>query len=263
MFRANFVKMNNMAEVNTFEEIEKLMQEAETAFRKDEATEFGNVAHVFSTIFSTLRSVAKFHPPEEWKDSREEYVLAVLIQALETVLAMYSLSKNGFWDNALVLKRNYSELLAVAIAVGYDKQCFIDWKNDRDQMKGFDKICRRINESESVPEVPEKQLLKILQKYWNESSQTYSHNTALTSIRTIVADGQVKFEPKVSTSDFRNCRLRTVRNMLINIQSILLGIFDYGSVTEMRKDEFPEALAIIDDSNRIFSNLDWREQETK
>ncbi|MFH0846285.1 MAG: hypothetical protein V1851_02725 [Patescibacteria group bacterium] len=252
-----------MSEVNTFTDITKLIDTAEKTFSEQDIKEFEDIEKIFTLTLLTMRSISKFYSSDEWKDSNYEYALGVLIQSLETVLSMYSLSRSGFWDNTLVLKRNYSELLAVAIAIGYDQQCFIDWKNNRGKMKSFGDICKQISASNTVPEYPEKELLVILKRYWNESSQVYSHNISLKAIRTLVKKGQIKFEPKTATIEFETYRLRTLRNMLINILSILMGIFDYGKFTQERKESFPEALKIITDANEVFTNTDWSSQKTK
>lgn len=250
-----------MSEINTFKELDNLVEEARNFFHTNLDQSQSELKEIFFHCFRVLKSISKFYKPEEWENSRQEYTLSVLMQSLETILAMYYLTESGFWDNALVLKRNYVELLSIAIAIGYDNQCFIDWKNNRDCINSFSKISKRIEESDVIPEI-EKKLLPLLKKYWNETSQSYSHNIGLKSIRTLVKSGQIKFEPKTAKSDFQTKRLRTFRNMLLNILSLILGIFKYGEVTESRKTEFPEALDIINHSNIFFQNENWRSQET-
>ncbi|MCJ7515923.1 MAG: hypothetical protein MUO89_08200 [Dehalococcoidia bacterium] len=250
-----------MSEVKEFQDIDRLCLEARKIFRSHLPEKQGEVEFVFSVCLDLLRSIGKFKKPEEWEDSREEYTLSVLIQAIETVLAMYYLSESGFWDNSLALKRNVAELILIAVAIGYDRQCFVDWKHERDSFNDYNKILRRVQDSTDIPDI-EKSLLPHLKRYWLESSQLFSHNIRLKSIRTLPKGGQFKFEPKLAEMEFQEKRLHTIRNMLIDIISISLGIFEYDAVVSRRKSEFPEAPEIIRRCNKCMQNEDWRKQET-
>jgi len=185
----------------------------------------------------------------------------VLIQAVETVLAMYYLSESGFWDSSLALKRNFSELLLTGIAIGYDVQCFRDWKCERDSFNDFNKILSRVQSSTNIPDI-EKSLPPHLKRYWIESSQFFSHNIRPRSIRTLPKDGQFKYEPKVVKIEFREKRLHTIRNMLIDIISISCGIFKYDAVVRRSKSQFPEAPQIIARCNKCMQNEEWKKQKT-
>jgi hypothetical protein len=250
-----------MSEVRAFEDLDRLCLEARKHFRSHALQDQGDVESVFNLCFDLYRSIGKFKKPEEWKDSREEYTLSVLIQTIETVLAMYYLSESGFWDNALALKRNVSELMLTAIAIGYDSQCFIDWKNERDSFSDFNKVLSRVQDSTNVPDI-ERSLVPHLKRYWIESSQFFSHNIRMRSIRTLPEVGQFKFEPKLADVEFQGERLHTIRNMLLDVISISLGIFEYGAVTKRRKPEFPEAPQIIARCNKCMQNEDWKKQRT-
>lgn len=253
-----YFKMNIL---QTFNKIDKLTIEARNYFRKNFNKSQKEFENIFSFCFIVIESISKFYAPNEWEDSQQGNALGILIQCLETILAMYYLTESGFWDNALILKRNYSELLSVAIAIGYDKKCYVDWKNNRDCFNNFTKIKNRIEKSNDIPEI-DKKLLVILKKYWNESSQKYSHSICINSIRTLLKSGKFEFEPKIAKPFFQQKRLRTFRNMVLNVLSIILGIFKYGKVTESRKKEFPEALNIIKQSNIFFNNTEWKQQTT-
>ena len=103
---------------------------------------------------------------------------------------------------------------------------------------------KRATDSPNVP-ATERSLLPHLKRYWIESSQIRSHNIRLDSIRTLANQGQIRFEPKVATLEFHEKRLNIIRNMLIEVVSILLGIFDYYPLVAVRKSEFPEAPNIL------------------
>jgi len=137
--------------VVAFREVEELCQAARENFRNEALAKQTQFGEVVGLLFRVFQSVGKFKPPAEWRGSREEWVLSLLIQALEVVLAMYYLSESGFWDNALALKRNYVELLTAAIAVGYDKTCYVDWKNARKCVDSFEKLYRRAASSTGEP----------------------------------------------------------------------------------------------------------------
>lgn len=250
-----------MPEVKAFGDLDRLCLEARRYFRSHSLQSQTEVEDTFNLCFDLYRSIGKFKKPEEWKGSREEYTISVLIQLIETALAMYYLSESGFWDNALVLKRNVAELMLIAIAIGYDKQCFVDWKHERDCFDDFNKILKRVQSSTDIP-ATEKILVPHLKRYWIESSQLFSHNTRLKSIRALPKMGQFKFEPKTATGEFQEKRLRTIRNILINVISISLGIFEYDTVVRHNKPQFPEAPQILERCNKCMQNKDWKKQET-
>ena len=251
-----------MPDINNFDSLDKLCQQARHQFRGHNSRKQSEIDTVFTLCFDVLKSIGKFKPPGEWTDSKETWVVSVLIQSIETVLAMYYLSESGFWDNALALNRNYSELLVLSIAIGYDDQCFMDWKMKRSNFNTFHKIFKRATNSPKVPAV-EKSLLPHLKRYWIESSQIRSHNIRLDSIRTLVKGGQIAFEPKVATAEFHEKRLNTIRNMLLDVVSILLGTFDYYPVVAARKSEFPEAPNILARWKQCWQNQTWQNEETR
>lgn len=250
-----------MPEIKTFQEIDSLVSRSRVFFRNNLGEAQPEIEQIIELCFKILRSISKFYSPEKWENSQQEYALGVLIQSLETTLSMYYLSESGYWDLSLTFKRNIAELFSVAIAVGYDMQCYVDWKNERDNINDFGKIIKRIEHSKEVSDI-DKSFLPMLKKYWNESSQIYSHNIGKKSIRALAKSGQIKFEPKIAPADFQQERLRTIRNILLNILSLICGIFNYGEVTKSRKQEFPEALGLIAEANSYFTNTTWKLQKT-
>ena len=212
-------------------------------------------------LAAVFRSLGRLYSPGQLDGTRQEATIGVLVQATETVFAMYFLTRDGFWDEALVLRRNYSELLAVAMAIGYDQECFTDWKHERPNFASFEKICSRVEQSDNVPGI-EKGLLPLLKRYWAESSQQFSHRVRRSSVRTMVKDGQIRFEPKVASYDFQETRMNALRNMLQNILSVLLGVTDFGRLCEGAQERFPEGAAIIARANECFLNAVWRGEKT-
>ncbi len=251
-----------MPAINTFQDLDKLCQQARQHFRNHLSNKQDEIADVFNLFFDILKSIGKFKTPEEWRESRQEWTIALLVQSIETILGMYYLTESGFWDNALVLKRNFSEILTTAIAIGYDDQCFIDWKHRRQNCDTFEKIFKRATKSAQVP-ATEKTLLPHIKRYWEESSQLFSHNINPNNIRTLVKEGQIRFEPKTANAWFQERRMNTIRNMLLDVISVMVGVFDYASIAASRKPEFPEAPSIIERSNRYFQNEKWKKEETK
>lgn len=250
-----------MPEVSAFSDLDLLCQEARQRFRSQSLDKRKEFDEVIALCFDALKSIGRFRTPDRWQGSREECVLSLLIQAIETILAMYYLSESGFWDNALALKRNFTELLTIALAIGYDCQCFADWKNKRKCFSTFGRIYKRAMDSPEVP-VVEKELLPRLKAYWIESSQRFSHSIKPDAVRTLVKNGEVSLEPKVAASSFQESRMNTLRNMVLNVVSVLVGVFDYASETRRRKHEFPEALGIIQRCNSFFQDERLRSEET-
>jgi len=249
-----------MPEISNFKELNELVVGARKFFHENSGQSQKEFEEVFFHCFEVFKSITKFYKPEAWRGIRQECVLGILIQSIETILAMYYLAESGFWQNSLVLKRNYVELISVAIVIGYDNQCYVEWKHNRDCFGDFTKISKRIRDSACIPDI-EKELLPILKKYWCESSNLYSHNVSPQSIRAMAVSGQIAFEPKTVKVDFQQERLGALRNMLLNILSLILGIFDYGGIAESRKKEFPEALELIRKSNVFLNNEKWKRQE--
>jgi hypothetical protein len=250
-----------MPEVKDLSTIDGLCQQARSAFRANAAHKQAELSKVFTLLIDVFRSVGKMRSPEQWTGTKEEAAFEVLIQAIETTLSMYYLSESGFWDNALAMKRNVSELLLTAIAVGYDQQCFVDWKHSRSSADSFERLFKRVSSSQLVPDV-EKSLLPHLKRYWVESSERFSHNISRKSIRTISNQGQFQLEPKAASSEFRDGRINTIRNIFLNVLSIALGMFRYDRVAFERRADFPEAQSLISRANECFQNESWKRELT-
>lgn len=243
------------------ESIARLRAEAVRQFGAGRGAKTSELDEVFTMFCDAVGSLGRLYAPEELEGTQREAAVSVLVQAVETVLAMYFLSESGFWDNALALKRNYSELLAVAIAIGYDQRCYVDWKNERSNLSSFAKISKRVQASPSVPDVW-KSLLTLLATYWTESSQRFSHHVGRRSIRTVVQGGQVYFEPKVATHQFQEARMNALRNMLLNVVSILMGVTDFGRVAYEKREELPEAANVMVRANACLGNEAWKSELT-
>lgn len=248
-----------MTELSDFDSLERLVEQDREHYHAHSARKKAEINMIFSLLLDIFGSIHKLYSDEQLKDSQEEAALGVLVQAVETVLAMFFLAESGFWTNSLSLKRNYTELLLAAIAIGYDRQCFIDWKHERANFDSFDKMYKRVARSNSVPQ-EEKSLLPLLKSYWSESSQRFSHNIKRGSIRTLIKDGQVHFEPKIVTVEFQEGRMNTIRNMLLNVVSVLLGVVQFGRRAFEVRAHFPEGKAIIDRANECFQNQTWKNE---
>jgi hypothetical protein len=250
-----------MNEPSGFASIEAICEQAREQFRSCAASKADEIDKVFVLFLDVFRGIGTLYNAKQLGGSSQEAAIAVIVQAVETVLAMYFMAEDGFWTNSLALKRNYSELMLVAMAIGYDPQCFIDWKHERDNFASFEKIYRRVEESKNVPP-EEKGVLPLLKSYWAESSQHFSHGVLRSSIRTLVRDGGVQFEPKVVTCDFQEGRMCAIRNMLLNLVSVLLGITNFGPRAYERREEFPEGARIIARANDCFQNDTWKNERT-
>lgn len=250
-----------MNQPSGFASIEAICEQAREQFRSCAAPKAGEIDKVFALFIDVFHGIGALYSAEELAGSRQEAAIGVIVQAVETVLAMYFMAEDGFWTTSLALKRNYTELLLVAIAIGYDQQCYVDWKHERDSFASFAKIYRRVEQSEHVPSM-EKGVLPLLKSYWAESSQLFSHNVQRSSVRTLVRDGSVGFEPKVATCDFQERRMATIRNMLVNVLSVLFGITDFGRRAYERREKFPGGARIIAAANACFQNQAWKNART-
>jgi len=108
----------------------------------------------------------------------------------------------------------------------------------------------------------EKRVLPLLKSYWAESSQLFSHNVQRSSVRTLVRDGSVRFEPKVAPCDFQERRMGTIRNLLVNVLSVLFRITDFGPRAYERREKFPDGARIIAAANACFQNEAWKNEHT-
>ena len=250
-----------MPNVASFAHIVGLTDQARDAFRASSSPKADEVEVVFGLFVDLLSGVGAVTPAVEITATRLQASIGILSQAMETVFAMYSLSESGFWDNALALKRNFSELLLTAIAVGYDERCFIDWKHDRGNMASFDKVYRRAESSHCVPAL-EKELLPLLKRYWIESSHRFSHNVKRASVRTMPRDGSISLEPNTVTPNIPGMRLATLRNMMLNVVSVLAGVSDFPRRAYESRESFPIGESLIDRINACSQDEAWKTEPT-
>lgn len=250
-----------MPEPSDFASLEELCDEARAHFRSHEGDVAKEVDQVLELLLDVFRSVGQLYTVDELRGSKQEAAMGVLVQALETVLAMYFLSQDGFWDNALVLKRNYAELLLVALGIGHDHLIFVDWKHGRGNVSSFEKVLRRVDASTDVP-CKQKSVLPLLKRYWCESSQSFSHSFSRSSIRTSVVDGQVHFEPKTATAEFQHGRMRALRNMLLNLAAALLSIVGFQTRAYEKRESFPDGASVAARARECFQNEKWKAEQT-
>lgn len=241
-----------MDSVSTFSEFDSFVVSAREYFRKHAKQKQDEVEDTFDLCFSFFKSIGKSRNPKEWKNSREEDVIKILTKALQVVFGMYYLSESGYYNLALSLKRNFTELLLVAIAIGYDQLSHIDWKNDRDDFRDVHKIGKKLLSCSRIPQ-PEKELIPILLKYWDESSQLHSHQVTKKAVEEGIRinDGGITLGSHIVKEEFQIKRLNTLRNMALNMTTILLGVFDYGNLAQSNKPMFPEALGLIAKYNNL------------
>lgn len=243
-----------MGNITTFSEFDTFVNSARKYFREHAGQKQKELESVFNLYFSVTQSIGKKMRPEEWDGSRDEDVIKILTKAIQTIFAMFYLSESGFYDLSLALKRNFTELLLVAMAIGYDNQSHIDWKNSRDNLGDAHKIAKRLSSIASVPSV-EKQLIPTLLRYWNESSQFHSHQVLKKAIEEgiRIKNGDITLGSRIVKEDTQIKRINTLRNMCLNVITILLGVFDYGNLAAGDSDKYPEAEVLISRYNNFQS----------
>lgn len=238
-------------EVFSFGDLDRQVNAARRSFRELAEPQRREIEETVGLLFLFLRSIGKFKTSEEWKGSRDEDVLMILIKSLQTTIGMLYLSESGFYEMALVLKRNYSELMLQAIAVGSSDDLYVNWKHHRKPFDSFHKIARAIEAGRSVPGDPRADLAKLLVRYWNESSALHSHQLGKEAVQDALKEGKLQLGPFIKTEEFQAARLRTVRNMCLNVLSLLIQSFDYGGYTAANRGRFPEAPALISRFNAL------------
>lgn len=242
--------MEPHSNISSLSELDDFVLSARSSFRSQAINKQKELERVFNLLFRLLRSIGKYKSLGTWEDSREEYVIKTLLKANQVILGMYYLSESGFYDLALSLRRNFTELILVAVAIGCDYKSFVDWRNDRNNLQDVHKIAERIKKSASVPDGA-KQILPPLLKYWNESSQLHSHQIKKKSIEEgiKIQGGDVSLGSHIATENFQEKRLNTLRNMWLNIIMVLLGVFKYSQISTApeHKDRFPEAQELIEE----------------
>src|SRR3990167_4438113 len=225
-----------MGNVSNFSDYDAYVLSAREYFRSHASDKKTELAEVVDLFFDLTLSIGKSRTPVEWGKSKEEDTVKVLIKSMQAIFSMYYLSESGFYNLALALKRNFTELLMVAIAIGYDDQCYIDWKNDRSNFRDMHNIASRLAGLQSIPDDPEKKLIPILSRYWNESSSLHSHQITKSSINEGMdaKAGDFHLGVRVVTEEFQGRRLNTLRNMCLNVIAVLLGVFEYDELIKDR-----------------------------
>ncbi len=252
-----------MGNISTFLELDNFVLSARDYFRQHGKQKQAELGEIFDLYFNSLSSIGKSKQPKEWSDTREEDVIKVLTKAAQSLFGMYYLSESGFFDLALSLKRNYTELVLVTIAIGYDKQSHTDWKNNRDNFRDIHEVAKRLLTLDTVPLV-EKQLIPMALKYWDESSQLHSHQISKKAVEEglSMANGDINLGSRIIKEEFQIRRINTLRNMCLNIITILLGVFDYVALTEGGNSaKYPEAKALMSKYN-AFQREDLKSELT-
>lgn len=215
-----------MGDVNSFSDVDSLIKEARDNFRTDSAGKLFDIKTVFNLYLDILKFIGSTKSLEEWTGSREEDVLKILVKTSQTVLAMLYLSEDGFYYLSNVFLRNYVELLMSAIAIGHDPDLHIAWKHRRDDFKDVHTVARKILQLQALPTL-EKQLIPTLLKHWNEASDAYSHQISKDAVEQGLkfTEGNFSMEPLVLKEEYQDNRKELIRNMLLNIISVVIGIF--------------------------------------
>ena len=249
-------------EVFSFGDLDRQVNAARRSFRELAEPQRREIEETVGLLFLFLRSIGKFKTIEEWKGSRDEDVLMILIKSLQTTMGMLYLSESGFYDMALVLKRNYSELMLQAIAVSSSDDLYVKWKHHRKPFDDLHKIARAIEAERSALGDLRADLAKQLVTYWNESSALHSHQLGKKSVEDALKEGKFRLGASIATEEFQAGRLRTVRNMCLNVLSLLIQSFDYGGHAAVNADRFPEAPALISRFNALLRRTEELSEPT-
>jgi len=247
-------------QVKTFEDLEVYINFARATFRIQSREKIKEVAKVFNLYLNFIKSIGKFRKPEEWKDSREEYILKLHFKALEYLLGMFYLSESGLYKDALALKRNIIEIIILSIAIGHSEEAFIKWRNKLKDFRDYYKITSFVASIENLPELEKAQL-----SYWKKQYKdacSYSHALNIDIFTKKIKEGIADLGPRIITKEYQDRRLNTIRNLCLNLLCILIGIFDYSNITKKEKEKFPEAPKLIAEANKYFRSEKLKKEPT-
>ena len=234
-----------VTEVHSFRDYDRTVLEARRTFRASAEPQRREIEEVVELLFAFSRSIGKFEVEEGWSGSREEDILIALLGAFEPMMGMLYLSESGFYNAALGLKRNFAELMVQAIAISHSPDLHVKWKHDRSPFDDFHKIVRALEEAETPLPPNHARFVRQLAKYWNESSSLHSHMLGKKAVSDVLKGESFHLGVHIAIDEAEAKRLRTIRNMCLDMVVVLVSSFEYGAYTEARKEEFPEALDLI------------------
>lgn len=233
-----------MSEVNTFAEYNNLVSSARESFNSLATEQHKLFSDTFNIFIKFFRSFSGIVSPEEFPDSQTEHFLLVVIAALESVMVMFYTDESGFYETTYAHKRNYLELLLIAIAIGFDNQCYIDWKNERKSMHKPHHVGKRIKE---LPKIKEwtKELSQHVLTLWNKNSSIHSHKMKASSIKKHEEPFSFRLGVDIINEEYQGKRMEEKYKMICNLINLSLPFFDYENLVKTQADKFPEGKTLL------------------
>ena len=165
--------MNNI-ETKNFSELDNFVLSTRDLFRQN-TSEPKKVFEKSIDLFISLSIIlGDTKTPVQWKNSKEEDILRILVKIFECLLSIYYLYESGFFYSALTISRNIHELFLVAISIGFDKDLYAKWKYCHKDFKNLSMIKEQILASNYITDLW-KEYAKHSFKEWVNCSDNYSH----------------------------------------------------------------------------------------
>lgn len=228
-------------------DIDKFTDETEGYTRKifSKHNKWKDINRAFEVYFSFLRSITKNLDFNNAKNSNLHYKIGISVKSVRILLPYFYLSIKGFYDEANILIRNFTELSLVLIDIGYNNQSLIYWKNGKPgEFSEISNVLKRISGNRNaIPEVDLKAVDYLKTKY-HQLSQEFSHELRLQNIEKIFKlDGSIKFSDRAN-EEFTLKRAESFKALILNATSLLIGVTDYSSMVRANPVGYPEAVGL-------------------
>lgn len=232
---------------NFLRDIDKFTDETEEYTRAifGKHNKWQNINKTFEIYFSFLRSLTKNIDFANAKNSNLHYKIGISVKSVRILLPYFYLSIKGFYDEANILIRNFTELSLVLIDIGYNNQSLIYWKNGKPgAFSEINDVLKRISDNKyAIPEVDLKAVDYLKTKYY-QLSQEFSHELRLQNIEKIFKlDGSIKFSDRAN-EEFTLKRVESFKALILNATSLLIGVTNYSSLVNSNPSKYPEAVEL-------------------
>ncbi|MCL4257618.1 MAG: hypothetical protein KJZ53_03705 [Anaerolineales bacterium] len=216
-----------MPEVLDFEGIDKQVLQIRGLFRGAKLEEMGDLTLAISTFLAFVQFSKQATNRYNLEDERFESFLGLVVKAFHMVLGVLYMSESGLYNLVGPLVRNYSELVTLAVSVGFDDQIYIDWKNRRDTVNTFAKLRQRSNASGSVPEEYKKGLLLLAFQYWIKASDESAHQLNPKVLDGVLSMPVVEFGIMQADVAWQRKRVNLLIALCLNLCTLMQDVGDY------------------------------------
>lgn len=237
---------------SNFRELDNFVQETRKIFRDRVADKRNASASAISLCYKLFLHIPELVSPTE----REVAKIGALSKSMQMILGICYLSESGFYNLVGPLLRNYIELYATLIAIGFDSQCFIDWNNKRTNIRDFGRLVKRIKQSAQIPSVY-KDDLQFLSNLWAKISSVHSHQLSPESFKGGFVDGSFVIGVHRASDEDQRKRLNLITVLCLNLSSLFLALYNFREIASEQPARFPTSnklLEVYDDLFNAYAN---------